>query len=120
MRAVWFDYTVDGAVGALKAGVDLQGICLYPIIDMPDWYSGEWIEYGMWDLAPEPGPDGDVMRRRLYRPLRDALLRAQERLDRLQVLPVWHGGRGGGESVRSRRADSAARLAQPLRRVVAA
>jgi len=97
MRAVWLDYTVDGAVGALKAGLDLQGICLYPIIDMPDWYSGEWIEYGMWDLVPhpqsgpdgQPDPDGDVLRRRLYRPLRDALLRAQTRLDRLGLRPAW-------------------------------
>ena len=87
MRAVWFDYTVDGALGALKAGVDLQGVCLYPIIDMPDWYSGEWIEYGMWDLVPEVGPDGEQrMKRRLYRPLREALLRAERRLDEAGVL----------------------------------
>lgn len=95
MRAVWFDYTVDGAVGALKAGVDLQGVFLYPIIDMPDWYSGEWIEYGMWDLVPEPGPNGETMRRQLYRPLRDALLRAQQRLEQLRLLPVQHAGSTG-------------------------
>lgn len=87
MRAVWFDYTVDGALGALRAGIDLQGVCLYPIIDMPDWYTGEWIEYGMWDLVPEVGPDGEPrMKRRLYRPLREALLRAERRLDEAGVM----------------------------------
>jgi beta-glucosidase/6-phospho-beta-glucosidase/beta-galactosidase len=91
MRAVWFDYTVDGAMGALEAGIDLQGVCLYPIIDMPDWYSGEWIEYGMWDLVPEAGETGSDgeprMKRRLYRPLRDALLRADRRLHESELLP---------------------------------
>jgi beta-glucosidase/6-phospho-beta-glucosidase/beta-galactosidase len=91
MRAVWFEHTVDGAMGAIANGVDLQGVCLYPIIDMPDWYSGEWIEYGMWDLVPESDqahPAGVRMRRRLYRPLRDALLRAQKRLGGARMLPT--------------------------------
>ena len=99
MRAVWFDYTVDGAIGALEAGIDLQGVCLYPIIDMPDWYTNEWIEYGMWDLVPEPlesgepGADGVVhMRRRLYAPLRDALQRAKQRMRDIQRV---RGGRPG-------------------------
>jgi beta-glucosidase/6-phospho-beta-glucosidase/beta-galactosidase len=83
LRPIWLDYIVDQATAALEAGVNLQGICLYPIIDMPDWHGGHFIEYGMWDLVP----DGEVLGRRLYPPYREALERARQRLEQSGRLP---------------------------------
>jgi beta-glucosidase/6-phospho-beta-glucosidase/beta-galactosidase len=83
MRPIWLDYIVDESIKAMQAGVDLQGICLYPIIDMPDWHVGTYIEYGMWDLVP----DGPEMQRRLYRPYREALVRARRRLAESGLVP---------------------------------
>ena len=38
---------------ALNHGVDLQGVCLYPAVDIPDWNSGEWARIGLCDVDPE-------------------------------------------------------------------
>lgn len=35
---------------ALNSGVDLQGICLYPAVDIPDWQTGEWAKIGIFDI----------------------------------------------------------------------
>lgn len=83
MRPVWLRYVVEESLKALEAGVDLQGVCLYPIVDMPDWHAGTYIEYGMWDLVP----DGDAMSRRLYRPYREELERSRQRIAASGLLP---------------------------------
>src|SRR5262249_38780365 len=35
---------------ALNDGIDLQGVCLYPCVDIPDWNSGEWAKIGIFDI----------------------------------------------------------------------
>jgi hypothetical protein len=40
--------------------MDLQGICLFPAVDMPDWHTGEWLHNGICDLVEQ---DGDLVRR---------------------------------------------------------
>jgi beta-glucosidase/6-phospho-beta-glucosidase/beta-galactosidase len=50
-RAEWLSTTMDECMKALNAGVDLQGVCLYPFIDMPDWQSQEWAKIGVFDIT---------------------------------------------------------------------
>jgi hypothetical protein len=49
-RRQWLRMTMEESLKALNAGVDLQGICLYPCVDMPDWNSGELAQIGIFDL----------------------------------------------------------------------
>jgi hypothetical protein len=47
--------------------MDLQGICLFPAVDMPDWHTGEWLHNGICDLVEDNGdlrraPDEDYIR----------------------------------------------------------
>ena len=44
--------------------VDVQDLP-YPIVDMPDWHTGEWMKFGLWDVVP----DGKVLRRVTYEPM---------------------------------------------------
>ncbi len=51
-RDMWIEQITMECINAMKAGVDLRGICIYPIIDRPDWddltiYS----KSGIWDLT---------------------------------------------------------------------
>lgn len=49
-RAEWLQMTMDESIKALNNGVDLQGVCIYPFVDIPDWNSGEWAKIGMYDI----------------------------------------------------------------------
>jgi hypothetical protein len=49
-RAEWLTMTLEESLRALNSGVDLQGICLYPCVDIPDWNSGELAKIGIYDL----------------------------------------------------------------------
>ena len=41
-RAEWLRMTIEESLKALNSGVELHGICLYPFVDLPDWWSQEW------------------------------------------------------------------------------
>ena len=49
-RAEWLTMTMEESLRALNSGVDLQGVCLYPCVDIPDWNSGEMAQIGIYDL----------------------------------------------------------------------
>lgn len=49
-RAEWLRMTVEESLRALNSGIDLQGICLYPGVDIPDWNTGEWAKIGIYDI----------------------------------------------------------------------
>lgn len=54
-RAQWLDEMATQASQALVAGVDLRGLCLYPIVDRPDWNdSSHWHNSGLWDRHARP------------------------------------------------------------------
>ena len=36
-RSRWIEEITEECIKALETGVDLQGICIYPILDRPDW-----------------------------------------------------------------------------------
>lgn len=78
-RPQWIRMIARESVKALKAGVPLLGVCLYPIIDRPDWdHLTPWHQAGLWDadaLAPAPG-----LTRHLHAPSAEALREAQQRV----------------------------------------
>jgi len=54
----------------------LWGICLYPVIDRPDWDDlNHWHRSRLWDLQPDA--DGPP-KRLLYQPYANALLAGQQ------------------------------------------
>jgi beta-glucosidase/6-phospho-beta-glucosidase/beta-galactosidase len=60
-RARWIREVAEEATAARAAGVPLEGLCVYPIIDRPDWDDPEhWHNSGLWDL--QPGADGRLER----------------------------------------------------------
>ncbi|MBA2449371.1 MAG: cupin domain-containing protein [Chloroflexi bacterium] len=78
-RAAWIDYLCGEAAQALERGVNLQGICWYPIVTTPDWEdTTAFLEGGLFDVIPEP--DGRL-RRALDPSAAAALRRAQAALD---------------------------------------
>jgi len=77
-RGPWIEYITQQSLIALQRGLPLAGICLYPIIDAPDWNTGLYQHCGLWDVVPTPG---DPLARVLNEPYAAALRRAQARLD---------------------------------------
>jgi len=80
MRPVWLRELADEAERLLAAGVPLAGVCLYPILGMPEWHAPEvWTPMGLWDVEV----DGGSYRRVPHAPAMDALREARERFARL-------------------------------------
>lgn len=75
-RGPWLEDVAREAAVARARGVDLQGLCLYPIVNRPDWESPRrWHRSGMWAVA------GDGFARSLHAPYRAALDRARRLID---------------------------------------
>ncbi len=52
-RAEWIREIGSEVQQALYNGVPLEGVCIYPIIDRPDWEdTDQWHHSGLWDLVP--------------------------------------------------------------------
>jgi protoporphyrinogen oxidase/glycosyltransferase involved in cell wall biosynthesis len=50
-RGAWIREVAQQGVLARQSGVDLQGICLYPIVDRPDWEDiHRWHKSGLWEV----------------------------------------------------------------------
>jgi beta-glucosidase/6-phospho-beta-glucosidase/beta-galactosidase len=49
-RAEWLRMTMEESMKALNAGIDLQGACLYPFVDIPDWQTQKWAKIGIYDI----------------------------------------------------------------------
>ncbi len=78
-RADWIAFLTREVGRALELGVDLQGICLYPIVTSPDWEDPTaFFDGGLFDL--EPQPDGRLGRV-LAGSVAAALRQAQAALD---------------------------------------
>jgi hypothetical protein len=75
-RAPWIHELSVMAEDLVEDGVALRGICLYPILGMPEWHAREqWTRMGLWDLEREQ----DVLQRKACEPMLQALRRAQDR-----------------------------------------
>lgn len=78
-RAGFMDYVAREAERALRQGIDLAGICLYPIVSTPDWDDPTaCFDGGLFDITPRV--DG-ALARTLDIPFAAALRRAQRALD---------------------------------------
>lgn len=52
-RAAWLRDVAGEVNVARQQGVPIEGVCLYPIIDRPDWdNTDQWHSSGLWDLRP--------------------------------------------------------------------
>jgi hypothetical protein len=77
-RAAWLGDVTREAEALIESGVPLKGICIYPVLGMPEWHSqGEWAQMGLWDLMPGE----DALIRTCYEPMLKALGEAQDRLE---------------------------------------
>lgn len=55
-RAPWLEEIAAECVLAREAGVRLEGVCLYPILDRFDWEdSTHWHNSGLWDIDRDGG-----------------------------------------------------------------
>jgi hypothetical protein len=82
MRPVWLRELAAECASLLEAGVPLRGVCLYPVLGMPEWHSRDvWTQMGLWDLHP----DGGRLRRVPHAPTHAALREAQQRLEPLHA-----------------------------------
>ncbi len=81
-RPLWMDFIAGQCAAVLTQNVPLLGVCLYPIIDRPDWNElSIWHNSGLWDAGvPANGLPGRV----LCQPYADALLRAKLTIEKLQ------------------------------------
>ncbi|UUX94281.1 glycosyltransferase [Aquabacterium sp. J223] len=81
-RAEWLEEVAAEVERVRRQGLPLAGICLYPVVDRPDWDNlDHWHRSGLWDAAATehgkpPGPPGRV----LCRPYARALQQWQRRL----------------------------------------
>lgn len=47
-RADWMYQVTEDCMDAIEAGVDMRGVCIYPVLDRPDWDHLSYIECGIW------------------------------------------------------------------------
>ena len=85
MRPVWLQYVADECETLLNDDIPLRGVCLYPILGMPEWHTPEqWTLMGLWDLVHNQPQLG----RKLCGPMMEALRAAQ----RLETHHAFVGG----------------------------
>ncbi|QCR38548.1 FAD-dependent oxidoreductase [Nissabacter sp. SGAir0207] len=95
-RGTWINDITAEVAQAQMIGVDVRGICLYPIIDRPDWDNvAHWHRSGLWDLD-YLGPDPHA--RVLVPHYATALRRAQGMLHRLHSKLCFTNSPPGQES----------------------
>ncbi|WP_138993429.1 amine oxidase [Larkinella sp. C7] len=94
-RPQWIQFVARESAAVLSGGIPLWGICLYPIIDRPDWdHLTPWHQAGLWDA--EGTSDGTVTQQPphqvLNQPYADALRKAQAVLARVQNSLISQAG----------------------------
>ena len=84
-RAPWLRETVDEVQKLRALGIPFEGICIYPILDRPDWDDPtHWHNSGLWDLEPDAR---GVLERVLNVDYADELRRAQRLLPEPFAIP---------------------------------
>jgi beta-glucosidase/6-phospho-beta-glucosidase/beta-galactosidase len=55
-RPRWMSHLADEVEALLEEGVPLKGVCLYPILGMPEWHDqGRWTQMGLWEVNCDGG-----------------------------------------------------------------
>lgn len=79
-RPLWIKIIAEEIAAVIHQRLPLMGVCLYPIIDRPDWdHLSHWHASGLWDAELR---EGEPPARILYQPYADALLEAQAQIDK--------------------------------------
>ena len=73
-RPLWLRYMANEVFAAIRKGVPVEGICLYPILNHPGWNDDRHCHNGLFDYADGQGD------RAVYQPLADELARQQQTL----------------------------------------
>jgi hypothetical protein len=67
-RAAWLSEVAQEVYVARMQGVAVEGVCVYPVIDRPDWEEPtHWHNSGVWDVRETAGgrlervANGEVM-----------------------------------------------------------
>jgi hypothetical protein len=71
-RPTWLAYICQEVLAAIRAGVPVHGVCLYPILNHPGWGDDRHCCNGLFDYIDEFG------NREVFRPLADELLSQQK------------------------------------------
>ncbi len=83
-RGLWIEHISVECKNAIRENIPMLGICIYPIIDRPDWDDlSFWHHSGLWDIADE-----NPAERVIFQPFADALLHAQQCLSRHVAIEV--------------------------------
>ena len=75
IRVPWLRYVGEEVRAALAAGIPVEGICLYPIVDYPGWTNWRHCEVGLLGPLDERG------HRAICLPLAEELRRQQALFD---------------------------------------
>jgi hypothetical protein len=76
-RVPWLAYIGEEVRAAMQAGVPVEGICLYPIVNHPGWDDDRHCENGLFDADPTTGE------RAIYQPLAQEIRRQHALFKRL-------------------------------------
>ena len=80
-RALWLSDMASQVARARRARVPVWGVCLYPLVDRPDWNGPpRWHHSGLWDVAVQAQQAGPAMPRVLHQPYAQSLAAWQARL----------------------------------------
>lgn len=77
-RPAWLRYMCNEVFAAMHAGVTIEGLCLYPILNHPGWDDDRHCYNGLFDYANDAGE------RAIFEPLARELTHQQERLRMLR------------------------------------
>jgi hypothetical protein len=82
MRPIWMSELADEAEKLLNHDIPLRGICLYPVLGMPEWHAPDrWTQMGLWELMDREGK----LVREPHLPMIDSLSEAQSRLEQTDL-----------------------------------
>ena len=70
-RAAWLRYVCEEVRAAIRMGVPVEGICLYPVLSHPGWDDDRYCNNGLFEMASQQG------RRLVHAPLAAELHRQQ-------------------------------------------
>jgi beta-glucosidase/6-phospho-beta-glucosidase/beta-galactosidase len=74
-RPAWLRYMCKEVLSAIEAGVLIEGLCLYPVVNHPGWDDNRHCYNGLFDYADESGD------REVFLPLAKELARQQENIE---------------------------------------
>jgi len=107
-RPAWLRYIGYEVRQAIRAGVPVQGICLYPIVNHPGWEDDRHCYNGLWDYADANGSreiyaplahEIESQQRLLQEPSDDAVPASNADAHLLDVASHWMEIRSGREDI---------------------